>query len=612
MFEREIKFISDFTLNKIKKLGSLFTFEKLAELNIHPAILQYVSAELDYIIYEDRNKLLQNSVFDYSGLEILNYFNLIGKEIKKNKKIAFEDIKVLIIQAVSFNANYVARPNWSLSKLIFHENDMRSAQDLRLMLNYIYYYGYIKDIFSSYLSKRRITNLSVAEFELLLNKIDKEVLGKQESKMIDTSLSAIGDFFNEGGINKSKVSLNTVELFLKEKNLVDKLLNLKNVLPFDEKQKFELSEIRNIIVSNPIEADKNQETINFEENKEINDEIEEKNEFNFEAEEEEVAFNEYEETNSELGEISDEAEIINTEKINFDTEEIADEKSDDILDIEPPDEEGIVFEEKDPDKTVVIGNYEENENIEDILEEDKDQISEVNENEFEISDEQTSEFDNSIERGLDSEDSILDTKDYNNEPFDTDQIEKTVDQKTGDDEFEDLIIEEKNEKENYKDGYELVKNNFDLNDESEETEEDGLIIEDKIENDEIIEHQFENDIINIEEESLKQTEEINKIEKEIEKIERLNEKVDPLTKNKIETDIFRYLTQRDMERIISNIFNEDRDDFTNTMEKIAECSNYDEAIEILKGVFFTYRVSPYTRDAITLTNVVSFFFNQAS
>jgi len=76
-------------------------------------------------------------------------------------------------------------------------------------------------------------------------------------------------------------------------------------------------------------------------------------------------------------------------------------------------------------------------------------------------------------------------------------------------------------------------------------------------------------------------------------------------------DIFVYISDKEIDKIVSNIFNEDRDDFATTMEKIAECSSYEEATEILKGVFFTYRVNPYSRDAITLTNAVSKYFEQA-
>jgi hypothetical protein len=93
MFEKEIKFIADFSLNKVKNLGSFFSFEKLLGTDIHPAILHYISAEIDFLIFEDRKKLIQNSVFDYSGPEIAKYFNLIGEEVKKTRKISVEDIK---------------------------------------------------------------------------------------------------------------------------------------------------------------------------------------------------------------------------------------------------------------------------------------------------------------------------------------------------------------------------------------------------------------------------------------------------------------------------------------------------------------------------------------
>ena len=62
---------------------------------------------------------------------------------------------------------------------------------------------------------------------------------------------------------------------------------------------------------------------------------------------------------------------------------------------------------------------------------------------------------------------------------------------------------------------------------------------------------------------------------------------------------------------MNSVFDEDRDDFAITMDRISECSSYDEATEILKSVFLTYRVNPYSRDAVTLTNAVANYFNQA-
>jgi len=70
MFEREVKFIYDFNSNKVKKLGPSATFTELLPLGIHPAILQYISAEIEFRVFEDRQTLLKHSMFDYSGPKI--------------------------------------------------------------------------------------------------------------------------------------------------------------------------------------------------------------------------------------------------------------------------------------------------------------------------------------------------------------------------------------------------------------------------------------------------------------------------------------------------------------------------------------------------------------
>ena len=86
MFEKEIEFIYKYNLNKIKHLGSFITYEQLLLTNLHPALLQYLSAEIDFLIFEDRQKLLKDSLFDYSGEKITEYFAQIGEEIKRTRK----------------------------------------------------------------------------------------------------------------------------------------------------------------------------------------------------------------------------------------------------------------------------------------------------------------------------------------------------------------------------------------------------------------------------------------------------------------------------------------------------------------------------------------------
>jgi len=275
MFEKEIKFISDFCLNKVKGLGSFFTYEKLAGTDLHPAILRYISAELDYMIYADRKKLLQNSYFDYSGNEIFQRFHEISSEIKKTKKISIEDVKKLIIQAVSFNANYVVRPKWSVTKLIYHDLKYVSSDELEMMLNYVYYYDYIKNVLAAYLSKRKIVQLSATEFDLILNKIDRELFKSNADQLIYNALKSIGDFFNIGGLDKTKVSPIAVEILLKEKNLVNYLLNLRRAVPVTEgaKKEYDIEEIQKILFA-PTPVEPETEKAEVEENLESDEQTE--------------------------------------------------------------------------------------------------------------------------------------------------------------------------------------------------------------------------------------------------------------------------------------------------------------------------------------------------
>jgi len=261
MFEKEIKFIGDFCLNQVKNLGQVFTFEKITSINLHHAVVCYISAELDFMIYADRRKLLQQSYFDYSGKEISDHFQKITGEIKRNKKISSDDLKKLILQAVSFNANYLVRPRWSLTKLIFNEQPIISVEELQMMLNYLYYYEYFRKVLSAYLSKRKLVQISLTEFDLILNKIDSELFSSSQEQLVENALISMGDFFNIGGVDKNLVSSTAIEIFLKEKNMLELVFKLRKEVPEGQKKRYDKNDLKRVLFSTSNEANSEKITI---------------------------------------------------------------------------------------------------------------------------------------------------------------------------------------------------------------------------------------------------------------------------------------------------------------------------------------------------------------
>ena len=635
MFEKEIKFIGDFCLNQVKNLGSVFSFEKVTSTNLHPAIVCYISAELDFMIYADRRKLLQQSYFDYSGKEISDHFRKISGEIKRNKKISSDDLKKLILQAVSFNANYLVRPRWSLTKLIFNEQPIISVEELQMMMNYLYYYEYFRKVLSAYLSKRELVQISLTEFDLILNKIDRELFSSNQEQLVENALISMGDFFNIGGVDKNLVSTTAIEIFLKEKNMLELVFRLRKEVPEGLKKRYDKSELKRILYSTSIEEKREeitvtdsdfviegQENIKDEEQKPDLEELADKfadnlNKTDIDSflspEEEETLLSLYDE---ELKEFSKEIGITETriddtvrKKFEQEVDESASLTSEDLSLTESEEFGSLINEIPEPDKSDIPDQIEiesqlansgiekeiVQEMIRDFVGEEKndevtDEIIEIEQEEVKLT--------------------IPDTELVGIESLENEllNIFEDVDKFNSSSTKEEITIEEV--KEIPVEAAEEVKDLF-----SPYLKEDG--IDEYIKS--IDEIMFSGGKKKAEVEEIKSevTEIIPEAPKPVEKLEKIvTEKKVPEEKQKItrlvrQKDLFSYLKRKEMKKIVSFIFANDEEDFTNTAERIMDCHSYKEASEILKAVFTSYKISPYSKEAITFTNAVSNYFRQA-
>ena len=609
MFENEIKFISDFTLNKVKELGSFITVEKLLSTDIHPSIKKYVEGEVNYLISEDRKKLIENSLFDYSGKEISNYFDLIGAEIKKTKKISYEDIKNIVLQAVSFNANYVVRPKWSLSKLIFGNSKSVSINEIQLMFNYTYYYEYLNNVFLAYLSKKKILNISVTEFELIMNKIDRELFMLHQSKLVDNALYAIADYFSIGGLNKSSVTIESVENFLKEKNLTELLFKLKRAYVNSSKKKVDIDELRKILYSTfTIDSPFVQET---------------------EAEPEEVA--------------QDEKHFENPLKDNFVADEIIEETTDqNILEVntsttsidenEPIElgvkdlfiEDELTSDQEDVSKTEL--NIKTEPDVEKAIEqiepqkfeiisdeEIKAQLDILEQSDFITNEEENSDIFNELE--IQQEEVIENTVDetVKKTKIDEEELLANLTEEIEKSEDEEIIILDEKEQEDLLNFYDNEleisiddDNNFSLEPKTQlDNEENSL--------DDLVELKFDHELLNQVEDNddAVPLEKIDFIKDLTDENTDAENKVDaqPVLLKKKSEDIFSYLSNKEIDRIIKSLFNSDSEDFANTIEKMSDCSTYEDATHILDSIFKYARIKPHSKDAKLLSDAVAKYFN---
>ncbi len=556
MFEREIKFIYDFNLNKVNKLGPYFTFEQLQNVDLHPAILNYISAEIDYLVFEDRQKLLKNSVFDYSGDKIAFHFAEITDEVKKIRRFSLEYIAKLILHATSFAVNYLVRPKWTLTRFVFDEAKYKSSNEIKQILNYVYYYKFVKKIIISYINTKKILSMNAEEFEDLLNRTDKLGMESNLKGIMSSSLISMAEFFNIGQMQKTRIPLTAVELFLEEKDLPLHLQKITDTFGTDENARFHIGDymkiLTGIMVEKKEEEPDKKEYLLFEEQEVKAKVVEEESSAQF--------FNEYEEPKDKIVETETAAEESRKQEIPLITEDASEIDTTEI--ISTPEEEVTIK----PQTKIRI---------------------KVNE-------------DNKIEPLEEEESEIIEITPPVNEPEELDTYSSVI---KGYEEKEEIVEEEIQPEDEIK----LVNTLQETDDEdidldTNDTEHESLFSAD---NTGVIDHAYLED----------DTELVHVTkEEDSEKLTFTDEAEDEVLQQKFEEqtklELAEILEHKNMAKIIEVVFDYDIEDFANMLDEISECKNAEDAHFIINETLATRRINRNSKEAETLREIISEYFDR--
>ena len=570
MFEREIKFIYDFNLNKVNRLGPYFTFEQLLASDVHPAILQYISAEIDYLIYEDRQKLLKNSLFDYSGEKISFLFNQISEEAKKSKRFAQEYIAKLILHASSFTVNYLVRPKWTLTKFVFDEDNHKSTNDIKQILNYVYYYKYVNKILISYINSKKILSMNAQEFEELLNKADKLGVETYLPAILTNALKSMAEFFNIGEIQKSKIPLSAVEMFLEEKELIKHLQKVGETFTDEEGAKFNLSDYQKVFNSVVFEKEElmiEPEILQKFETKEAEDEkvVEELEPVDDKKEEQEE---EEDQEQEEEQEEQDQDQEIEIRGISGRVEDKISEESEEEIIISPPVKLRIKINEGNRIEPIIETPEELDENekdLEELTEEIEDNDNEIKAGEeFQFNDELNLAQKELTEENPDNESFLQSLRDHEN-----------VEQ-----------LPEINVDETDKQAFKFDEKKFKTNDERNETDED-IFQEEKLKTEDESEKAIFKDR-NVSDEYL------------------LDKKGETDENSKV--DLAEILENKEMTKIIEVIFDYDIEDFASLLDEISNCRNSDDANLVINETLAERHISRSSKEAEAFKSIISEYF----
>jgi hypothetical protein len=575
MFEREIKFIYDFNLNKVNKLGPFFTFEQLLSTNLHPALLQYISAEIDYLIFEDRQKLLKNSVFDYSGEKISYHFNQISEEVKRTKRFSLEYIAKLVLHASSFTVNYLVHPKWTLKKFVFDEDTTKTTNEIKQILNYVYYYKYLNKILISYINTKKILSMNVQEFEELLNKADKLGVETYLPAILSNALKSMAEFLNIGEIKKDKIPLSAVEIFLEEKELTNHLQKVNDVFGQNENAKFPINDFEKALKNIPfIKEEIFAETL---EQEPAQDEIV------LEPQEEEEIGQEPDQefTRYPLQPVEGEASILGGHGQEFVEE-------DKLAEAGSEDESTVLNETKSEfqDESEIV-----NEQIErEPFEEFETSFTDLSDNDKEITVPQSTKIRIKI-----NDDMKVETIEQPNSEPEADKIDRDL----VNDKLELSDIDEEEEQ---------------YSEEQFIEEETGLPNEQGNDDEEHLSFVFkQQETINLEPIQEESVDDLHaakeEFDDEIKEEKNSDIKIESKNGDRAPLDLAEILEHKEMTKIIELIYDYDIEDFANTLDEISKCHNVEQAFLIINQTLISRRINRNSKEAEIFREIIAQYFS---
>ncbi len=371
MFKKEISFISDLNFNKLQVLGERLTIKDINQSKLHPALIKFINTAIDKEIFLDRKKIESDSVFDYSGDRINNYFSLISEEIKRTQNFDLKLIKQILQDAIIFNINYLTKPNRTLINFVFGQHEVKAIDEIIINVSHAYYYRYLQKILFTYFEKKKTLLMRRDEFASLLNRIDQISKETHLEDSLVTAINSMANFFDTNSNGSEKLPLQAIKFYLQEKRLPEFITKIEEKFGLDNNSLVSVADVTGMLLSVTPESE-----IAIEETQQVGDEfVEDKSESSPLTREElpQDNFKEIEEIKEELTEI----ENVELSEISDDDSEIPNEdilieeglNDNEILDVEIV-EEGIETDTNEIEFEE-INETEELNNSEEIKEEKK-------------------------------------------------------------------------------------------------------------------------------------------------------------------------------------------------------------------------------------------------
>ena len=163
-------------------------------------LIDYLHAEIDYLIYKDKLERTANPNFDFTNEKFKEKLQELDPYYRKNAVFSKYELEDIVKSAVQIRLNFLIRPVHTLVWFVFREELTKSLKDILLRLNYFHDYSYLTDELKNEIQddnhNKKDILISFAEFKQRLVRIELNNIQQNNIESIVGKLDPMFSFFD--------------------------------------------------------------------------------------------------------------------------------------------------------------------------------------------------------------------------------------------------------------------------------------------------------------------------------------------------------------------------------------------------------------------------------
>ncbi|CUT07168.1 hypothetical protein JGI9_00365 [Candidatus Kryptonium thompsonii] len=175
MFEKEVENIKQKVLSKVSGRDRISLNEIIA-WDIPQAMKDYFNIFAERILSEELLNVLYSKRFDQNNSDFISARKTLINTLKNALLFTYSEFEDALDKASKFALNFVLRPEWTLAKVIFKNEPVKTIEQINETISNFNEYSYYKNLMVKILEKYQSNEIKFEIFQRMLRKIDEEVV----------------------------------------------------------------------------------------------------------------------------------------------------------------------------------------------------------------------------------------------------------------------------------------------------------------------------------------------------------------------------------------------------------------------------------------------------